>query len=276
MEYMHVHQYITVYNAEPVWGWDSATRVLSATLEMHETKTRFFPQMLVAFYCNFPLKKQASQKAGIIWHSTTRVLRRFLPQLTCLDQVWIAWNAERAWPAHFFRIWLLCGWRLETQIERCEQGCFKRDQVLSQLPSSRCNLHTKASLYNGTSEFGDEFVPQIVEGFFSTKDKPREAWQQKVRRYNAGTRMRFGGLGFRRRHSIFFIKIWDDNKISSWQLVLSVWQRRSSNALSLWPVPVVSLVLVAAILLEPLAASALKAGSVDWSMLKPNIYWRLT
>lgn len=205
----------------------------SATLEMHETKTRFFPQMLVEFYCNFPLKKQASQKAGIIWHSTTRVLRRFLPQLTCLDQVWIAWNAERAWPAHFFRIWLLCGWRLETQIKRCEQGCFKTDQVLSQLPSSRCNLHTKASLYNGTSEFGDEFVPQIVEGFFSTKDKPREAWQQKVRRYNAG--MRFGGLGFRRRHSIFFIKI------SSWQLVLSVWQRRSSNALSLWPVPVVSL-----------------------------------
>ena len=73
-----------------------------------------------------------------------------------------------------------------------------------------------------------------------------------------------------------FFKIWDDNKISSWQLVLSVWQRRSSNALSLWPVPVVSLVLVAAILLEPLAASALKAGRVDWSMLKPNIYWRLS
>ena len=34
---------------------------------------------------------------------------------------------------------------------------------------------SKASLYNGTSEFGEEFVPQIIEGFFSTKDKPREA-----------------------------------------------------------------------------------------------------
>ena len=102
-------------------------------LKCMKPKTRVSPQMLVAFYCNFPLKKQASQKAGLIWPSTTRVLRRFLPQLTCLDQVWIAWNAERAWPAHFFRIWLLCGWRLETQIERREQGCFKRDQVLSQL-----------------------------------------------------------------------------------------------------------------------------------------------
>lgn len=38
-------------------------------------------------------------------------------------------------------------------------------------------LSNMASLYNGTSEFGDEFVPQIVEGFFSTKDKPREIFK---------------------------------------------------------------------------------------------------
>ena len=38
-------------------------------------------------------------------------------------------------------------------------------------------LSNMASLYNGTSEFGDEFVPQIVEGFFSTQDKPREIFK---------------------------------------------------------------------------------------------------